>query len=266
MIAADVVRRMEAARAAFEELRRTAEGDPGVLGFVLAGSRGRGFAHEESDYDCALFVREERRAEFEHLRDALPRGVELRVFTPASFRAHAAWGSELTWDRYTWAHLRVEADRTGGELQRLLDEKARVPPEHLRGYVAGSLDGYLNQLFRSLKCLRAGDLACARLEAAGSVRPLLQALFAVHDRRLVPYYKYLAWELERFPLHRLELGGGELVRLLLAVQADADAAAQRRLYAAAERLFRVEGFGPVFDSWGPLPPPPSDRPEPPGAS
>jgi len=239
---------MDAAEAV-ERLRRVAHEEPDVLGFALTGSRAMGFANEHSDHDCALFVREGRGDDYRRRFAQLPAGVDLRVFTLEEFRRHAAWGSPTAWDRYAWTHARIDPDRTGGELRRLAAEKGRVPEEEVAGYVAGSLDGYLNQVYRSLKCRCAGDAACQRLEAAESVRPLLQALFAVHDRRVVPYYRYLAWELEQRPLSKLSLSGGELLGLLLRVPDAAEPAAQGTLLRAAEALFRAEGYGHVFDAW-----------------
>ncbi|HEX8694201.1 MAG TPA: nucleotidyltransferase domain-containing protein [Longimicrobium sp.] len=234
---------------AFEQLRRVAAEEPDVLGFALTGSRARGLASERSDYDCVLFVRDGRRAEYERRFAGLPAGVDLRVMTLAGFREHAAWGSPTAWDRYNWAHARIEVDRTGGELGRLAREKGRVPEAELGPYVELSLDWYLNQVNRSLRCRRDRDAAGQRLEAAESVRPLLQALFAVHDRRLVPYYKYLAWELEHEPLHKLRLAGGELLGLLLEVLGTAEPAAQGALLREAERLFAAEGYARPFQAW-----------------
>ncbi|HEU4558806.1 MAG TPA: hypothetical protein VFS20_13190 [Longimicrobium sp.] len=246
------LRELEAMTRAAEmvaHLRHAAEEEPGVLGFAVTGSRARGFASAGSDWDCVLFVREEWLSEYELRFAVLPPGVDLRVMTLDGFREHAAWGSSTAWDRYNWKHARIEVDRTGGELVRLAREKGRVPGAEVEKHVALSLDWYLNQLYRSLKCRRDGDAAGQRLEAAESVRPLLLALFAAHGGRLVPYYRYLAWELEHEPLHKLTLGPGELIRLLLHVQATADSAAQGTLLRAVEPFFRAEGYGAVFDAW-----------------
>lgn len=230
-------------------LRRAAADEPGAVGFAVTGSRARGLATADSDWDCVLFVREEWLPEYENRFAALPRGVDLRVTTLDAFRAHAGWGSPTAWDRYNWAHARIEVDRTGGELLRLAREKGRVPAAEVERHVALSVDGYLNQLYRSLKCRRDGDRVGQRLEAAESVRPLLLALFAAHGGRLLPYYKYLAWELEHEPLHKLALPPGDLVRLLLEIQASADPAAQGALLHAVEPFFRGEGHGAVCDAW-----------------
>jgi len=237
------------ARDTYEEIRETTARSEDVLGFVLGGSRGRGFETEHSDFDCALIVKDEALEEFQARFADLPDGIDLTIFTLDSFRDHAAWGSELAWDRYAWAHLKAELDKTNGEIQRLIDEKSRVPAEHAWRYIDGSLDWYVNQVYRSIKDLRVGDLVSHRLEAAESIRPLLQALFCLHDRRLVPYYKYLGWELTRYPLYKLSLSGDELLRRLLSILEDGDYAAQQELLREVERVFRAEGFHRVFDDW-----------------
>jgi hypothetical protein len=170
---------MNPAEQAVEQLRRVAAGEPDVLGFALTGSRARGLASEHSDHDCVLFVRDGRVAEYGRRFAGLPAGVDLGVVTLDGFREHAAWGSQTAWDRYNWAHARIETDRTGGELRRLAREKGRVPEAELARYVELSLDWYLNQVNRSLRCRRDGDAAGQRLEAAESIRPLPQAPFAV---------------------------------------------------------------------------------------
>ena len=121
----------------------------------------------------------------------------------ALFERHAAWGSAEAWDRYSYAHLKPIIDKTG-RLQALIDAKGCVPEAQVRGFIGASLDYLINQLYRGLKCLRDGDPVASQLEAAEGVKPFLDAIFALHDGRLRPYYKYLAWELreETYPLER----------------------------------------------------------------
>ena len=220
-----------------------------MLGFVVTGSRGKGFENRHSDYDLALFVREDALSLCEKRYGAFPYG-DLAIFTLSSFEMHAAWGSDLAYDRYNWAHLEPEFDRTGGTLQRLIEEKSRVPAEHAEQYIHSSLDWFINQVYRSLKCHRVGDLVGYRLEAAELVRPFLQAVFCLHERRTLPYYKYLAWELERFPLEQLALTGDELMRDVLSVLESGDDRAQQKLLREAERLFRPAGWDRTFAAWG----------------
>ncbi|MCO6716866.1 hypothetical protein KQH23_31045, partial [Streptomyces sp. CHB19.2] len=89
------------------------------------------------------------------------------------------------------------------------------------------LDAYANSLYRSVKNDRDGHALAARLDAADSVRFLLELLFAL-DRRPRPYNKYLAWELARFPLPGWDTG--PLLDAVDGISATGDVSAQRRLF------------------------------------
>ncbi len=237
---------MDTVKQAFLNIRQDAQREETILGFVVTGSRGRGFANQWSDYDFAIFVDD---AAFEHYQQRyanLPSGAHLYIFTLDSFRARAAWGSADAWERYTWAHLDVEFDRTDGEIKRLLDEKGRVPEDQLTDYLWHSLNWFLNQPYHSLKALRVGDIVAHRLEAAEMIRPFLQAIFAMHDRRIVPYYKYLRWEMETYPLHKLPLSPDELLACFDQILENGDYRMQQQLVEVARTVFTAEGYGEMF--------------------
>lgn len=236
--------------ARFATLLTLAETDPNVLAFWLDGSRGKGLETTHSDYDCTFLVAEDAFEAYHagHARNG-QMDLDVSVTTLERFRAHAAWGSADAWQRYNYAYLRPLVDKTG-LVQALLDEKGRVPAEHIRAFIEASLDGVINQVYRSLKCDRDGRAAGARLEAAEAIPGLLDALFALHDGRLRPYHKYLEWELAVHPLERLPRAPARFIEMMLQVLATADVAVLQELLAKTERLFRVEGYGGVFDAWG----------------
>ena len=88
----------------FQQIRQMAFDDPAILAFFVTGSRAVGFETEHSDYDCALVVADEAFESYEHRFEDYEPEIETGIFTLESFRSHAAWGSELAWDRYDWAH------------------------------------------------------------------------------------------------------------------------------------------------------------------
>jgi predicted nucleotidyltransferase len=232
---------------AYAELRALARRDPNVVGLFLGGSRGKGLATEHSDYDVYVIVVRKvgeyrRRFPFRHGDDP-----EIIVLSLAEFRRHAAVGSELEWNRYNFAHVRAELDKTG-EIQQLLNEKGSLPQEAARGIAAEALDGYINQSYRSAKNFRDGDALAARFDAAESVAYFLVTLFALHER-VRPYNKYLRWELEQHPLPGEEWRAARLLPTLEAVVAG-DLDAQRVLFRALERLARERGHGEVVHAWG----------------
>jgi hypothetical protein len=187
---------------AYDEILRWAQTNPDILGFVLCGSRGKGFATDLSDYDCVIVVDDIAREDVASRVEQLPAGLDVAVFTLQEFDEHAAWGQPFASCRYDFAHLPANVDKTGGTIQRLIDEKAKVPAAVADHFVRVSLDHYINQVYRSIKCHRDGNTVGFFLEANQSVRPLLDVVFAIHDRQLRPYYKYLEWELTQFPLER----------------------------------------------------------------
>ena len=109
---------------------------------------------------------------------------------------------------------------------------------------------YINYLYRSLKCIRDGDIEAARLEAAFSIPSLLDVNFAIHKGRLRPYYKYLKWELKSFPLTKFPMTGQEIVSNLMKILINADYKVQQKFLIISEQILRQEGFDHVFDSWG----------------
>lgn len=231
---------------AYHDVRYDAERNEDILGFVLTGSRGRGFGNRWSDFDFAIFVADDALAKYEETYRSLPSGTHLYIFTLDSFDAYAAWGSGLEYNRYMWAHLTVEFDRTAGRIQQLLEEKSRVPTEAVTAYIRYSLSWFVHQAYHSLKSHRVGNTIGHRLEAAEMVRPFLQAIFASHDRRLVPYYKYLRWELEHHPLDRLTLSTDALLDCLLQVLEHGEHQAQQVLLEEARQLFADTEFADIF--------------------
>lgn len=234
----------------YASVRDLARDDERVLGLVLGGSRGKGVVREGSDYDVDLVVTDDA---FDAVREAVASRApdnDVRVFTLEGFDGHAAWGSSTAWNRYNYVGLHVDFDRTGGELQRIVNEKGVVPERHAKAFIEESLDRYINQTYRSLKGLLVGSPVAHRLEAAEAVRGVLEALFCLHGRRVLPYYKYLQWELARAPLDLLALSSDELLELLLRIVATGDPDAQRKLLAEAARVFGNAGYVSVFDAWG----------------
>ena len=233
---------------AYAELRALARRDPNVVGLFLGGSRGKGIATEHSDYDVYVIVRRNvgdyrRRFPLRHGDDP-----EIIVLSLAELRRHAAIGSESEWNRYNFAHVTVAFDKTGGEIQQLVDEKGSLPRDAARSIAAKALDGYINQYYRSAKNYRDGNELAGRLDAAESVPYFLTTLFALHER-VRPFNKYLRWELEQYPLPGDEWSAGRLLPLLEAAVAG-DLAAQRSLFRKIEPLARERGQSDVIDGWG----------------
>ncbi len=259
---------MEDTAESFRRLQERAEDDSGVVGLILGGSRGKGRASSHSDYDVYVIVKEARLGPYmESLMREFPAheryvwvedGAEklkvegfgdIVVFTVSEFERHAAVGTEYEWNRYNFAHVKVSIDKDG-TIQRLIDEKGVLPPEEVHEHVSRNLEGYLNSVLRSMKCVRDEEVVGARLEASRSIHFLLEVLFGI-EGRVAPYYKYLDWELARYPLESLEMQREEIVASLMRILDDADVRTQQRLLQATERGCRAAGYGDILDDWEP---------------
>lgn len=76
---------------------------------------------------------------------------------------------------------------------------------------------------------------------------LLDLLFAL-DRRPRPYHKYLAWELDRYPLPGWDTD--ELLSAVDVISTTGGVAAQQQLFGLVETAARRAGLGAVLDAWG----------------
>jgi predicted nucleotidyltransferase len=233
----------------FQQLLRDAGADPDVLGLFLGGSRGKGFENELSDYDICVIVEDSapEQARERYLRRNSEM-FDVWLYSFSQFRDQAgAWDAEF-WDRYSYARVTALIDKRDGEIQRLIDEKGSVPEERRVSWLRGRLDGYINSLYRSLKCMRKGNTRGARLEANDSIGYLLDVLFGYEGRHR-PFYGYLERELRKYPLKSLPISTDDLLAKIGAIDDSADRATQQELLAAVDALLRPAGFGDVFDDW-----------------
>jgi predicted nucleotidyltransferase len=227
----------------FEDVRAYAEASEDVLGVILFGSRGRDFGIDErSDWDLVLVATdaETARAAQERFPSRHGSTVEVFVETLPSLEAAGELDGPDEWRRYLYAHLTPIVDRTGGELQRVLDAKELLPPELRERRAAEAVDAFVNAVYRAR---RYGT----RLDAAEAAPLLLSAAFALGGR-IRPYNKYLAWELERHPLAGWP--ADETPGLLDGLLAG-DEAALIEAFGRIAQQARAAGLGGVIDGWEP---------------
>ncbi len=218
----------------------------------MTGSRGRGpFARPDSDWDVRLIASDDALAEAESLFDT-PHGatVEVAVFSLTGFEKAGEIGTDNEWDRYSYAHVEVVLDKLGGRITELVNAKGALPGEVARQIAARQLDAYINAYYRSTKNLDIGLTTAALLDAAESVSPFLSALFAMHER-VRPFNKYLAWELEQYPLGDRVWAAAALIPRLQRIVSSGDLAEQQSLFRDSEELARDRGLGEIIDDWAP---------------
>jgi len=234
----------------FSELKRIAKEDSKIIGFFLSGSRGKGLQTRFSDYDIYFIVKDK------HVQDYKKRypqkkyeNMDLVVLSLSEFRELGNWTDGSWFYRYAFAHVKTIIDKNG-EIQKIIDLKARIPEDYYEKFLEKSLDGYINYFYRSIKCLRDGNLLAARLEASYSIPLFFDVIFGIHERRIRPYYKYLKWEMENFPLKKIPISTEELLNKISKILDDADLIIQQELFKLTEKLLINEGYEHVFRSWG----------------
>jgi predicted nucleotidyltransferase len=235
----------------YDELVEFARRDDAIVGLVLTGSRGRGFAvTEESDWDVRLVVRDDVRDEYQE-RFATPHGstVEVVVLSVSDLAAVGIPGGASAWDRYSYVAATVPVDDADGSVSRLLARLGWLERDEARALATRRLDDYVNAYYRAAKNARSGLMSEARLDSTESVSLLLDFLFAVHER-VRPFNRFLRWELERRPLTGDAWEATALLVRLEAVTAG-DLAEQQGVFRDAEALARAHGLGDVLDAWEP---------------
>ncbi len=233
----------------FQQILDDARADPNILGLFLGGSRGKGFENEFSDYDiCVIMADDAPELAHERYLQLNSESIDLWIYPFSQFRDESAWDGPEFWDRYNYAHVTALIDKCHGQIQQLIDERSKIPPEQRIPWISGRLGGYINSLYRSLKCMHKGNLRGARLEAHDSIGYLLDVLFGYESRHR-PFYGYLERELRAYPLTSIPLSGDQLLAKIDTSSASADRATQQELLAMVDTLLRPAGFGDVFDDW-----------------
>ncbi|XVV33261.1 hypothetical protein ACQPXT_02905 [Streptomyces sp. CA-100214] len=226
----------------YEAFVARATSDPDVAGLVLKGSHAHdGMATRHSDHDLYVVLADSADGALARLDGFRSAGLDLVVVTVAEFRRLGGF------ERYALARARVVLDRLDGGVAAMVAAKGRLDAGEASRVAADRLDAYANSLYRSVKNARDGQPLAARLDAGDSVGFLLELLFAL-DRRPRPYNKYLAWELDRFPLPGWDTRA--LLSALARVAETGDADVQRELFGRVEPAVRAAGHAAVLDAWG----------------
>ncbi|MFB7739502.1 hypothetical protein ACFC08_35180 [Streptomyces sp. NPDC056112] len=229
---------------AYDAFVELAVADSAVVGLVLKGSRAHeGMTTEHSDHDLYVVLADGATTALTRFTGHRTPELDLVILSLDEFRAAGMPGFE----RYALARARIVLDRLDGVIAQILADKARLDADEAFREAGESLDAYANSLYRSVKNDRDGHTLAARLDAADSIRFLLELLFAL-DRRPRPYNKYLEWELARFPLPGWDTG--MLLDAADRIAGMGDVSTQRRLFAQVEAVARQAGHGAVLDAWG----------------
>jgi len=233
----------------FEELAEELKNDSNVLAFWLGGSRGKGFATQNSDYDLVMIVKPEVKSKYEkkYLKNFKDPNFDFFIRTFEELKKHALWGSGTFWDRYNYVYVKVLFDRTV-KIQKIIDNKAKLSDKEKKQIINSSLDAFINQVYRSAKCRRDGNVRASHLEIVQAIPLLLDCVFAL-ESRVKPYYKYLEWDLGKHPLQRLPWKKEDFLNKILKLLKDGDEKIALELLVKTRPIFRKAGYGFIYDGW-----------------
>ena len=246
----DLSQFVEQTRKTYEKILAEAQEDEKVIGFVLGGGRGKGFSTEHSDYDISFIVSDADRDEYVERyqkRYYSTEAIDIHVFSLSEFKAYAAWGTPDHVHAYNFTHLKPQIDRTG-EIQRIIEEKGRLPESEVRKYTADQLDGFINSYYRAIKNGRDGSAFASHLDGSESLPFLIGALYGL-EGRLKPYNKYLEWEFKNHPLKDFPYEGQEFLEKMRLVLATGDMEVLKDIYRVMEKLFIERGHEETVHGW-----------------
>jgi len=232
----------------FNKIITEAQTNPDILGLVLIGSRGKGFENEFSDYDAVLIVKDEsaEKLKQEYAFRKLD-NIDLTVYSLSGFREYAPWESKESWDRYNYAHTKILIDKTS-DLEEIIKEKGYIPKEKQKQFIEWWIDGYVNGVFRSVKCIRNNNKLGAHLEAVNSILDLLTLVFGINGRHR-PFLGYVEKELLSYPLEELPWVVSDFTAKISKVLETGDLKTQQELLKDVETWCRKIGYGHMFDGW-----------------
>lgn len=230
----------------FDLLLQEAKEQADIIGLILVGSRGKGFENEYSDHDAVMIVKDGTVEAFKDKYSDVE-NTDLSLYSLSDFKKYAGWESPEAWDRYNYTHTKILIDKTS-ELLKLVEEKGYLPKDKLDKFIDWWIDGYVNGVFRSVKCIRNRNQFGAHLEAVNSMLDLLTLLFALNGRHR-PFLSYVEKELDKYPLQYLPWPPREFVKKISQVLTNADLKTQQELLIGTEKMCREIGHGHMFDGW-----------------
>ncbi len=233
----------------YKEILNEIKKDHNVLAFWLDGSRGKGFVTQKSDYDGTMIVKDvvlnQYKKKYGSKRNP---EIELKVLTLSQLKKYAEYGSGMEWDRYNFAHLVTEFDRTK-KIQTIIDGKSTVPKNNCKKIISPALGAFINLAYRAEKNIRDGNSTAAQLDTIEAIPFFLDAIFAL-EGRVRPYNKYLVWELEKYSLTLFPWKKGQLIKkMTTTMKGDGTSHTLLDLLLVIRPIFKKAGYTAEFDEW-----------------
>src|SRR3989344_5012080 len=211
--------------------------DSNVLAFIPTGSRAKGVITPNSDWDVFIIVKDnfekqyQKKYPFEKYEK-----LNFTVIGLKNFQNYLKWGSPFRWNRYNFVYAKAVFDKSN-KIQKWLDSCRFIPRNFLKKYIEENLGGYTNYVYRSFKNNRDKRFLASRMDAIEANGYFLNAIFAIHGR-IRPYNKYLEWELEKYPLSKLNISFSILIKNIIKVLDNVDIKSQKIIFAELEKIAR----------------------------
>ena len=232
----------------YKKILKESQENEDIVGLILVGSRGKGFDNEYSDYDMIMIVKDDVwKTIYDKYEPLSLDNVDLNIYSQTDFNKYAGWESADAWDRYDYAHTKILVNKTE-DLQKILDKKGTIPKEKQKEFIESWIDGYVNGVYRSVKCIRNNNLLGAHLEAVNSMLDILTLVFGMNGRHR-PFLGYIEKEMRVRPLERLPWSPDEFFKKLKKVLETADLETQQELLKGIEKMSREMNYGYMFDGW-----------------
>ncbi len=234
------------AKEAFTTFYQKASIDERIIGIIMAGGRGKGVSTDNSDYDVILITND---ADLEAVKNDYPKSeyIDSLPHSLSDFRERAKTGTRTQYDKYTFTHVTALVDRTG-EIQKLIDEKGVLNEIDAQTIGHDSAGGYFNMLHRSLKNFRDGNKLAGHLDAIETLPRLIKFVFAI-EKRVAPFNKFLAWELENYPLAKLPLKAEDFLNKIEKIAISGDVEAQKEIFQIICQLASENGHEDQVIDW-----------------
>jgi len=234
------------AKEVYDSFIQQAESDNRILGVILSGGRSRGVQSENSDYDVILITTDEG---FDSVKKDYPKTefIDSLPHAISEFKDYAKSGTRSQYDKYTFTHNKATIDKTG-EIQKLVDEKGTLEPDFIKKAVHDALGGYQNSLHRALKNTRDGNVLAGLLDAGETIPRILNFIFAL-EGRVRPFNKFLAWELDNYPLKKLPIESKDLLSKIEIISKTGDVEVQKEILAMIRKMAMANGFNDEIANW-----------------
>lgn len=221
------------------EMLEVNQSQKNLIAILLLGSVSFQVQDERSDVDLTVIYDEERPT---IIAPNAPWKWDIAYMSKEEFLNL----DEADWRLNAFLSAKVLIDNTDW-VENHIKKVITIPNSNIKNRTAGSLDGYLNGFYRSMKAARRNNHLGALLEASTSIKYLIATLYNLNGL-ISPYEDRVLATIDR--LSNLPIDKDQLCKHFEQILQTADPVSQSNLFRILEKYFRVLEFGNVYDAWG----------------